>query len=82
MVAWATRWPCDFANSVPMRVRSKPTALPYGPQHLEIRAGAAAAIEDPRRRHAGGGARERGPHVLAESTKPEVRLLGPVGQFK
>ena len=53
-----------------------------GPQHLEIRAGAAAAIEDPRRRHAGGGARDRGAHVLAEATKPEVRLLGLVGQFK
>ena len=30
MLAWATRWPCALANSVPMRVRSKPTALPYG----------------------------------------------------
>ena len=32
--------------------------------------------------HAGGGARERRLHVLAEAAKPEVRLLGAVGQFE
>ncbi len=60
----------------------EPDGAAKGPQHLEIRAGAAAAIEDPRRRHAGGGAGDRRAHVLAETTKPEVRLLRPVGQFK
>jgi hypothetical protein len=53
-----------------------------GPQHLEIRAGAAAAIEDARRRPPLSGARERGLDVLTEAAKPEVRLFGAVSQLE
>ena len=55
---------------------------PVAPQHLEIRSGAAPAIENARRVDAGHGARERGFHVLPETTKPEVRLLRSVRQRK
>jgi hypothetical protein len=51
-------------------------------QHLEIRAGAAAAIENARRPDPASGARDHRPHVLTEAAKPEVRLLGSIGQFK
>jgi hypothetical protein len=53
-----------------------------GPQHLEIRSGAAAAIENPRRRPPFSGAHERGLDVLTEAAKPEVRLFGAVSQLE
>ena len=53
-----------------------------GSQHLEIRAGAAPAVENPRGGHTRRGAGESRLHILAETAKPKVRLFRPVGQFE
>ena len=51
-------------------------------QHREVRPGAAAAIEQPRRRAARDRARDLGPDEPAESAKPEVRLLGEMRELE
>ena len=82
MLACATRWPCDLRELGADARQIEADGVAVRPQHLEVRAGAAAAIENARRAHAGSRPRERGLHVLAESAKPEVRLFGAIGQFK
>ena len=82
MLACATRVAVRLANGTPVAVEIEAHGAPERAQHLEIRSGAAAAIEDARRWHAGHGARERRLHVLPEATKPEVRLLRSIRQLK
>ena len=82
MLACATRWPCARANSGPMRVRSKPIALPYGRSISRFEPVPQPQSRIRARGHAGRGARQRRLHVLAETAKPEVRLLGAIGQFE